>query len=152
MANTGKWVGGTYAAGSALSLHSTSLNALSNNAASAASSAVANQTNLDLYGFLTLHLASLTPAAGGYIDVYILPAMDNATYPSATAAVLRNQPDKLLVRFPLDTTAAAQDVVSGPIQLPPCSFKVVVDNQSGVSLGATLNTLTLVTANFTNNG
>src|SRR3954463_2787134 len=124
MANTGKWVGGATPAGSALSLHSTSLNSLANGSASAASSAVANQTNLDLYGFLTLHLASLTPAAGGYITVYILPAMDNATYPSATAAVLRNQPDKIMVTFPLDTSAAAQDLVSGPIQLPPCSFKV----------------------------
>lgn len=153
MANTGKWVAGTNPAGTPLSVHSTSLNSLANNAASAASSAIANQTGLDLYGVFTLHLAALSPAAGGYITVYILTATDNSTYPSATAAVLRNQPDKILWTFPLDTTAAtAQDLVTPAILLPPCAFKIVVDNQSGVALAASASTLSLINANFNLNG
>lgn len=149
MANTAKWVGGASPAGSALSLHSTSLNSLGNNTASAASSAVANHTNLDLYGQLWLHLASLSPTAGGYLTIYILTAIDDSTYPSATGTVLRNQPDKILWTFPLDTTAAtAQDLVTPPILLPMCDFKIVLDNQAGVALGASGNTLQMITGNF----
>lgn len=152
MANTGKWAAGTNPAGTPLSVHSTSLNSLANNAASAASSAIANQTNLDIYGVFTLHLASLTPVAGGYITLYITAAADNSTYPAATAAALRNQPDKILWTFPLDTAAAAQDLVTPVLMLPPCSFKVVIDNQSGVALAASGNTLSMINANFNLNG
>lgn len=152
MANTGKWAAGTNPAGTALSVHSTSLNSLANNAASAASSAIANQTNLDIYGQFTLHLASLTPGAGGYITLYITPATDNSTYPSATATVLRNQPDKILYTFPLDTAVGAQDLVTPVLMLPPCSFKIVLDNQSGVALNAAGNTLAMINANFNLNG
>jgi len=148
MANIGKH----NAPSSVVDLLTTELNALTNNTASAASSAIANQTNLDLRADIWLHLASLTPTGAPYINVYILEAIDGSTYPSATGSVLRNQPQQLLCSFNLDTSTAAQDVVVRDVPLPPASFKVVLDNQSGVTLGATLNTLKMITYNQNLNG
>lgn len=149
MANIAKW--GNLS--SPVSLLTTELNALANNAASAASSAIANQTNLDVYADIELVLASLSPAAPNYATLYILEAIDGSNYPSATAAVLRNQPSQILCTFALDTTAAtAQRVVVRNVLLPPGSFKVVLDNQAGVALGGTGNTVKMITYNVNLNG
>ena len=149
MANIGQW--GDLS--SPVSLLTTELNALADNAASAASSAIANQTNLDVYADIELVLAALSPAAPNYITLYILEAIDGTNYPSATAAVLRNQPSQVLCVFPLDTTAGtAQRIVVRNVLLPPGSFKVVLDNHAGVALGATLNTVKMITYNVNLNG
>ena len=149
MANIGQW--GDLS--SPVSLLTTELNALADNAASAASSAIANQTNLDTYADIELVLAALSPAAPNYITLYILEAIDGTNYPSATAAVLRNQPSQILCTFPLDTTAGtAQRIVVRNVLLPPGSFKVVLDNHAGVALGATLNTVKMITYNTNLNG
>lgn len=154
MANTAKWIAGTNPAGTPLSVLTTGLNSLGNGSASAASSAIDNSANLSLYGIFHLHLASLSPAAGGYVDLYILQSIDGGTtFPSATAGVLRNQPDKLLYRFPLDTTATtAQDLYSMPILLPFGQYKIVLDNNAGVALNASGNTVKLIEGNFNLNG
>lgn len=142
MANIGKW--GNLA--SVVTLLTTELNALGNGSASAASSAIANQTNLDVYADVELVLASLSPAAPNYLTLYILEAIDGTNYPSATGSVLRNQPSQILCTFPIDTTAAtAQRVVVRNVVLPPGTFKVVLDNQAGVALGATGNTVKMIT-------
>lgn len=142
MANLGKW--GNLS--SIVSLLTTELNSLANNTACAASSAIANQTNLDIYADIWLHLASWSPVAPNYATLYILEAVDGSTYPSATGAVLRNQPSQILCTFPLDTTAAtAQDVVVRNVLLPPGSFKLVFDNQSGATLNASGNTVKMIT-------
>lgn len=144
MANIGKW--GNLAA--VVSLLTTELNALGNGSASAASSAVANDTNLDVYADIELVLASLSPAAPNYLTLYILEAIDGTNYPSATGSVLRNQPSQILCTFPIDTTAAtAQRVTVRNVVLPPGTFKVVLDNQAGVALGATGNTVKMITYN-----
>jgi len=149
MANIGQW--GDLS--SPVSLLTTELNSLSNNAASAASSAIANQTNLDVYADIELVLGSLSPAAPNYCTLYILEAIDGTNYPSATAAVIRNQPSQILCTFPLDTTAAtAQRVVVRNVVLPPGSFKVVLDNQAGVALNASGNTVKMITYNVNLNG
>ncbi len=149
MASIAKW----NTPSSVVSLLTTELNSLGDNTASAASSAVANQTNLDVYADIWLHLASLSPASPNYVNVYILEAIDGSTYPSATGSVLRNQPSQLLCSFLLDTAATtAQDVVVRGVQLPPGSFKVVLDNHAGVSLAASLNPLKMITYNVDLNG
>lgn len=152
MSNTSKWLAGTNPAGTPLSVQSTNLNSLATNTSSAASSTIAQHTNLDLYGIFWLHLASLTPTAGGYMTLYILTSIDDSTFPSSTGAVLRNQPDKILWTFPLDTSTAAQDLVTPPLLLPFCDFQIVVDNQSGVTLPASGNTLKMINGNYNLNG
>jgi len=148
MSNIGKWK----APSSVVSLLTTELNSLANNTASAASSAIANETNLDVYADIWLHLASLTPTGAPYINLYILEAIDGSTYPSATGSVLRNQPQHLLCSFILDTTAAAQDVIVRGVMLPPGSFKVVADNQSGPTLAASGSYVKMITYNLDLNG
>jgi len=149
MANIGKW----NAPSSVVSLLTTELNSLGSASATVASGAIANQTNLDLYADLWLHLASFSPGTNPYVTVYILEAIDGSTYPSATASVLRNQPSQVLCVIPLDTTAAtAQDVVVRNVLLPPGSFKVVLDNQSGAALASSGNTLKMITYNQNLNG
>ncbi len=142
MANLGKW--GNLA--SVVSLLTTELNSLANGAATAASSAIANQTNLDIYADIELVLASLSPVAPNYGTLYILEAVDGTNYPSATAAVLLNQPSQILCTFALDTTATtAQRIVVRNVLLPPASFKVAYYNQAGVALGASGNTIRAIT-------
>lgn len=148
MANTAKWTHGTSAPASPLSVLTTELNALANNTASAASATIANATNKDLYADLWVHLASLTPAAGGYLTLYILESIDGSTFPAATGSVLRNQPTHVLATMQLNPAVGAQDVVVRNVLLPPADFKIVLDNQSGVALAGTLNTVKLINSNL----
>ncbi len=149
MASLGKW--GNLS--SPVSLLTTELNSLANNAASAASSAIANETNLDVYADIELVLATLSPAAPNYCTLYLLEAIDGTNYPSATAGVLRNQPVHILCTFPLDTSAStAQRVVARNVMLPPGSFKVVLDNQSGAALASSGNTVKMITYDVNLNG
>ncbi len=149
MSNLGKW--GNLS--SPLSLLTTELNSLANNAASAASSAIANQTNLDVYADIELVLASWSPVAPNYCTLYILEAIDGSNYPSATAGVLRNQPSQILCTFALDTTGStAQRVVVRNVVIPPGSFKVVLDNQSGATLASSGNTVKMNTYGVNLNG
>lgn len=154
MANLAKWSIGGSSYATPVSQLTTELNALANNAASAASAAYDNSTNLDVYADLFLHLASLSPGAAPRVDIYILVSIDGGTnYPSATGTVIRNQTDQLWRSIPIDTTAAtAQDIVVRGLLLPPGKMKFVLDNQSGVALGATLNTLKISTYNLNLNG
>lgn len=146
MANIGKW-----AAPSVVTLLSTELNSLANNALSAASSAVSG--NRDIYADFELVLASLSPAAPNYCNLYILEAVDGTNYPAATASVLRNQPAQLLCTFPLDLTAAtAQRVVVRNVLIPPGNFKVALDNQAGIGLASSGNTVKMSSYNLDLNG
>jgi len=149
MASIGKW--GSLAA--AVSLLTTELNSLANGSASAASAAIANQTDLNVYADIELVLGSLSPVAPNYCTLYILEAIDGSNYPSATGSVLRNQPSQILCTFPLDTTAStAQRVVVRNVVIPPGSFKVVLDNQAGVALASSGNTVKMITYNVNLNG
>lgn len=147
MASIGKW----NAPSSPVSLLTTDLNSLANNTLSAASAAVNNDTDLNIYADFELVLASLSPTAGAYVSIYILEAIDGTNYPEATA--LRLKTTQLLLTIPLDTTATtAQRIAARNITLPPGKFKIVLDNQAGVALGASGNTLKMLPYNVNLNG
>lgn len=149
MANIGKW----NTPSAVVTVLSTELNALGIGAMSAASTAIANQTNLDMYCDLEVNLASLSPTAGAHIDIYILEAIDGTNYPAQSAADLRLTTSQLLCAVPIGTTAAQpQRVAVRNIVLPPGSFKLIADNQAGVALGATLNTVKIIPYNTNLNG
>jgi hypothetical protein len=149
VASIGKW----NAATAVSSVLTTELNSLGNNTASAASAAIANQTNLDLYADFVLHLASLSPAAGAYVAVYILEALDDSTYPAPSDADLRLMTSQLLFVMQIGTTAStAFDAVARNVLLPPHSFKIKLDNQTGVALNASGNTLKISQYNVNENG
>lgn len=147
MANQGKW----NAPSSIVTVLASELDNLGNNTISSASAAIANQTNLDIYTDWELNLASLSPAAGAYVAVYIALAIDGTNYPSAGAA-MRLQTSQWLFRMQLDIAATtAQRLTARRIIIPPGSFKISLDNQAGVAFGAT-NTLKMYTYNMNLNG
>lgn len=149
MAGIGKWGTGV----GLTTVLSTGLNSLANNTMSAASSTIANQTNLDLYCDIEVALASLSPATGAYVAIYILESVDGTNFPAQSDADLRLTTTQLLAVIPLGTaTTTAQRVAARNILLPPNAFQLKLDNQAGVALNASGNTVKIDTYNFNLNG
>jgi hypothetical protein len=138
VASIGKW----NTPSATVSVLTTQLDGLADNAATAASTAIANQTNLDIYSDWELVLGSLSPAAGAYVAVYALLAVDGSNYPAPSAADMRLQTSQLLFTIPLSTTATtAQRIAVRNVVIPPGTFKIILDNHAGVALAANSNTL-----------
>lgn len=138
MANIGKW----NAPSGTVTVLSTGLNSLGNNTMSAASSNIANQTNLDMYVDIEVLLASLSPSAGAYVALYILESIDGTNFPAQSDADLRLTTTQLLCSIPIGTTGAtAQRVAVRNVVIPPGLFQIKLDNQTGVSLNASGNTV-----------
>src|SRR5262245_49137730 len=116
MASIGKWNTPT----SAATILSTELNSLATNDTCADSSAVANNTNLDIYVDIEVNLASLSPGTNPYVAIYILEAVDGSNYPAQSDADLRLTSTQLLAVLPIGTTAStAQRLVARNVIIPP---------------------------------
>jgi len=138
MANIGKW----NAPSATVTVLSTGLNSLANATMSAASSNIANQTNLDIYVDVEVVLASLSPTTGAFVALYILESIDGTNFPAQSDADLRLTTTQLLVAIPVGTTATtAQRVAARNIVIPPGLFQIKLDNQTGVALAASGNTV-----------
>lgn len=138
MANIGKW----NAPSATTTVLSTGLNSLANNTMSAASSSIANQTNLDIYVDIEVVLASLSPSSGSFVALYILEAIDGTNFPAQSDADLRLTTTQLLCTIPTGTTAStAQRIAVRNVVIPPGIFQIKLDNQTGVSLNASGNTV-----------
>lgn len=149
MANIGKW----NAPSSTATILSTELDSLADGSASSASSAIANQTNLDIYVDIEINLGSLTPTAGAYVSLYILEAIDGSNYPSQSTADMRLTSTQLLCVVPIGVAAAtAQRVAVRNIVIPPGSFKIILDNHAGAALAANGNTVKFNAYNMNLNG
>lgn len=148
MTNIGKWN-----APSVTTVLSTGLNSLSNNTMSAASSTISNASNLDMYVDVEVNLASLSPTTGAYVSLYILESVDAINFPAQSDVDLRLTSSQLLCVIPIGTTAAtAQRVVARNIIIPPGSFQIKLDNQAGVALNASGNTVKFNTYDINLNG
>ena len=153
MANIGKWVAGANAPGSPLTVLSTGLNSLGNATMSSASSTLDNSSNLDLYCDLEVVLASLSPSAGAYVAIYVWESPDGTNFPAQSDADLRLTSTQLFCVIPVGTTAStAQRVTARNILLPPAKIQFKLDNQTGVSLNASGNTVKIITYNYNLNG
>lgn len=140
MSSIGKW----NAPSATVTVLTTELNSLANATLSAASAAIANQTNLDMYADLEVVLGSLSPAAGAYVAIYIALAVDGTNYPAPSGADIRLTSTQLLCTIPVGTTGStAYRVAVRNVLLPPGTFKLYLDNQTGVTLAASGNTLKL---------
>lgn len=138
MTNIGKW----NAPSSTVTVLSTGLNSLAINTMSAASSTINNQTNLDIYVDIEVALASLSPTTGAYVALYILESIDGTNFPAQSAADLRLTTTQLLCAVPIGTTAStAQRVAVRNVVIPPGAFQIILDNQTGVALNASGNTV-----------
>jgi len=116
---------------------STDLNALANNATSAASATIDNSGVLDLYADFELVLGTQTArTAGCVVSLYIAPSLDGTNFADVSAASA-----ELLGTFPLATGTAAQRVPVRNCDIPPGLFRVFVVNSSTQAFAATGNTL-----------
>jgi hypothetical protein len=138
MANRGIW--SLFGSNPTTVLSGATLNALGSATMSGASATYANQTNLDLYADVEVFLDTLSPAAGAYVAIYILAAIDGTNFPAQSAADLRLTSTQLWCVIPIGTTAATtQRVAVRNLIIPPQPVQFKLDNQTGVALAATNN-------------
>lgn len=142
MATTFKWLGGT-SRGNQLT---TELNALANGAFSAAGPAYDNTTNLDEYAYCDITLASLTPAAGAYLQLFLAVSVDGTTYEDAPSSTNPGA-HQLVATISLNAAVGAKRISTKRFEIPPLKFKFILKNAAGVALGATLNTVAMTTCN-----
>jgi hypothetical protein len=115
----------------------TQLNALANNANSAASAAIDNSSTLHLFVDLELFVNTTTArAAGAQVLVYMTPALDGTNYDDVNETTA-----DLVAVFTLDAVVTARRMTRRDIPVPPGLFKFFVRNAIGVAFGATGTTL-----------
>lgn len=143
-----------------VNLMTTELNSLASGGAAtssvAGSSGVLNQTHIAnaIYGSIWFTAGgSLTPTAGGFIAGWFLPSTDGGTTfegliatASTTVSRLPRAPDFTIPMYEGGGTATASGTIKMAqgrrILLPNESFKIVIQNLSGVSLPASGNIIT----------
>jgi hypothetical protein len=121
---------------------STGLNSLAA-AAFAVSSAIANGTNLYFYMDLELTLGSinLSSAVNPSVYIWVLNQVDGTNYEyGSTGIAPARQPDAVI---PLPMLSLAGPVIFAKrlVVIPPGNFMVLLQNNTGVGLNASGNTL-----------
>lgn len=135
MATTFKWTGPE----AIQTYYSTALNSLGNGSFSTSGTEIVNETELYPYIQFELVLASLSPTAGAYVDIWIDYQPDGTNFADAGKAL---QTASLLCTLQLDVTAATAQRITSPIcTIAPLDFNLQIRNMSGVSFGASGNTL-----------
>jgi hypothetical protein len=112
----------------------TEMDSITDGSFTAAGAAITNRTGspaLYPWIYMELVLASLTPAAGAFVDVWLLATLDGTNYSDVAKAL---QIEKAFHTFQLDTAAAAQRIVTKlPKMIPGLDFKFQLRNKAGVS-------------------
>jgi hypothetical protein len=126
---------------------------IANNTVSAAGPTYDNSVNLDLYVDLEVNLASLSPTGSAYVSIYVYVSEDGTNFPAQGGSDLRLTSTQLLCVVPIGTTAAtAQRVVVRNLLIPPKRIQFLLDNQTGVALANSGNTVKVVAYNYNLNG
>jgi len=97
--------------------------------------------------YLHIVLATLDPAAGGYLQLFITQAVGGTTYEDPPTTTTNPGTHMLVATLNLLDTSSAKRVQSAWFRLPPSKIKFVLYNGAGVALNATGNTVTLYTGN-----
>jgi len=118
----------------------TELNSLANAQWTVPSAAVTTALHL-FVDFTFTAGGSVTPTAGAYIGVYIIPGGPTASYPVANTATVGPGEGYLAGMIPLIALAGTAVGHLLNVPAPAYDFKVTVGNFSGVALTATSNTL-----------
>ena len=129
----------------------TELNGITNGS-NKLSAALSNDAaaELDLYADFELYLSTqgTNRAVGAHVSVYILTEMDASNYTYGSDSL--DPPSNALVgmiQFDSGSLVARYSHLRG-VELPPTDFKVLVQNNTGQTLAATLNVLKMVRYNM----
>ena len=92
-----------------------------------------------LYGLFELDIEFAAAAdEGGYVELYLIPAIDGSTYADGTAGASPvTVASQCVGQFPVRANADAQRITLGLddlITLPPCKFKAQLVNKAGQAL------------------
>lgn len=132
----------------AVTVLSTELNALANNARCAPGSAYDNETNLNVQLVAELLVQFGTnPTVNTTFDLYFIPALDGTNYASGDASVV---PAAALFccAFQLQASTSSQRLTSQPFTMPPFIGKFLIHNNgTGQAAGASGHTVRVRPAN-----
>lgn len=124
----------------------TEMNSLANAGRTAAGTEIDNSTNLDQYACFEVYLASLTPTAGGYLQLHMVTAPGGTNYAEGSDTVDPGN-DRLVAVLPLRAATGVVRKVTGIIPIPPAKMKFLLTNNSGAALASSGNTVTMYTTN-----
>lgn len=161
---TEKWIAGSGAAGLSWTAIFTSgttlydLNTMPNASAAASSTGAVSNSALDTFMDISVTLGSITPSASylGGLSVFVLPLnQDGTTYGDGQFANTGAQSAKIPqpgywvgnITFPPGVAAVQQGVLRG-VLLPPEGFQIVIQNNTGVALASSGNTVKYWTYNL----
>lgn len=119
----------------------TELNSLASTSSSAASSAIDNSSALELFDDLELAVTfGSSPTAGGYVSVFLLPAVDGSNYADGSASVAP-QGGLLVGVFEVKASTSAQRLAIQNVAIPPGLYKYMVTNNTSQAFPASGSTL-----------
>jgi hypothetical protein len=120
------------------------LNSIASGNAIASAVVVTNQTALDIFSDLSIHLASAAFVAPNFVGVYLYPLTHGGTvYGDGRFAASAAGPPPAnygVGNIGIVAATQAQDGILTGIILPPGSFKFVLYNQTGIAWAASANT------------
>lgn len=106
---------------------------------SAVSAEISNET--DLFQYINLEFVLATQgaarAAGGFVAVYIVYALDGTIYGNDTDKAYTEQ----LTAFQFDAATTARRITKTNLPIPPLDFKLQVLNDTGQALASGANAL-----------
>lgn len=137
---TVKWIRSTRGTAGLITLLTTELNSLANNAAAISASAITNTTELDQYAdFELVFQHGSAPTADTTHDLYLVRSVDGTNYEDSSSS--RPPAMGSVGSFVCDNTTSAQRKVIPSILLPPGDHKIMLVNKSGQAMASSANTL-----------
>ncbi len=122
-------------------LLTTELNSLANSTANVLSTLGAAFQNTGGWIYADVEFTpggSITPVAGGFIELWLLRSLDGGTnYEAGDATHAPGRPADIII--PCIAGAGTNRIGANGLILPPAFYKPIVRNQSGVALSATGN-------------
>ena len=83
-----------------------------------------------------------TPTANGYIELWLLRAMDGTNYEDGSASIVPARRPDLIIPVRAGTTITPRALASGLV-IPPGKYKALAGNRTGATLPATGNVIAL---------
>lgn len=115
---------------------STTLNSLANGSTSAFVT-YDNSSNLDLYALVEVLLGSIDPTTGSSITLRVYPTTSGAAPPDDTGALGGGD----AYTIPTREDSAAKALVFPMVRLYPCSMRLQITNNTGVTFASSGNSI-----------